>query len=266
MLFPPPKKRLHVLIITILIYFVLPVKGQHLIIEKRRKHKLVNTVTEIIKPDSIHVSGRNYQFFDSTATTTRFALGINLFLGNAIFQGNIAKHFTNPYYVGFQINLYFGRVVFQLDDYVGICKVKRTMTFPEQLQWAKGKNAGSVVLGVNLGYSFIERRKINMTLFNGVGTNLMLGIKNPGNSANEPSLPYYKVGCHIDFKSLTIFDDHVRINNADVNYASLRLSFGYNIPTRTPLYVGYYAGSMMYVSIGIGMIQRGYCSPEQCQF
>ncbi len=258
------KKRL--LAILFSIFFVLPIIGQKITFEKRGKHKLANAIFELIKPDSVVIKGRNYEFFDTTAITGRFAIGVNFFVGNAIFQGNISKYFTNPYYVGLQINLHFNRVIFQIDDYLGICKVKQTMVFPEQLHWTKDKNAGSVALGVNLGYSIIERKKINVSLFTGIGTNLMAGINNKGNSKNEPSLPYYKIGFHIDFKNVAISDDHIRINNADVYYSSLRINFGYNFPIQTPHYSEYYAGSMFYISIGVGGIQRGYCSPDQCRF
>jgi hypothetical protein len=259
-------KRLSLLIIVLTIFLSLSTRGQQLTFEKKRKHKLVGTITEIIKPDSIQVKGRNYQFFDSTATTTRFAIGGNFFIGSGIFQGNISKYFTSPYYVGIQINFHFNRVIFQLDDYLGLCKVKQTMEFPEQLQWAKNKTAGSAVLGINIGYSIIEKRKINISIFTGLGANLMGAFKNPDNSKNVPSLPYYKVGFHIDFKNLAISDDHIRINDVDVYYSSLRISFGYNIPTHTPRFSEYYAGSMFYISIGMGGIQRGYCSPNQCRF
>lgn len=255
-----------ILAIIFLFSFVLPAIGQNISFEKRRKHKLADTITELIQPDSIYVKGRNYQLFDTTASTGRFALGGNFFIGTSAFQGNISNYFTNPYYLGYQINFHFNRIIFQLDDYIGFCKVKQTMTFPDQLEWNKGKTVSSFALGVNLGYSLIERKKINVSFFAGIGKSFLGSFKKSDNSKNEPSLPYYKFGVHLDFKNVAISDDHIRLNDVDIYYSSLRISFGVYYPTHLPKFPEYYAGSMFYITIGMGGLQRGYCSKDQCRF
>ncbi len=250
---------------VVLVFFILPTKGQHLVLEKKRKHSLVDTIISIVKPDSIHIKGRNYQIYDSTVTLTRFAIGGSFNVGTAIFQRNLSKHFTNPYYFSLQLNLHFNKFILQFDDYVGFCRTRQTMLF-DSLQWKKNTTSASIALGLNLGYSFFERKKITISLITGFGTNRMRSIKNSDNYKKEHSLPYYKIGFHVDFKNIALTEDHIRINDKDVYYSSLRVSFGFNSPTGTPRYSEYFSGSMFYISIGTGVIQRGYCSPDQCRF
>ena len=78
------------------------------------------------------------------------------------------------------------------------------------------------------------------------------------NQENEPFLPYYKLGFFIDLKSLTLLQEHTRINDKDENYTSLRLSFGINQPIGNPEYSEYYHGSMIYFTIGMGGLSRRF--------
>ena len=93
----------------------------------------------------------------------------------------------------------------------------------------------------------------------GVGGNYLTSsfwYSTSDNVENEPFLPYYKLGFFIDLKSLTLLEAHTRINDKDVYYTSLRLSFGINRPIGSPRYSEYYKGSMIYFTIGMGGLTR----------
>ncbi len=241
-------KRLYLLIAILFGVFAQPTYGQH---------QLAETVISTIQPDSMHIEGRSYQLYDSKVQARNFAIGGNLFLGYGVFNGNISNSFTNPFYVGIQVDFYYKRFIFQLDDYIGFCKVKKTLPFPDSLEWAQNESAFSVLFGGNIGYAFIDKEALTITFLTGMGANFMTSLfKETDNSKNEPTLPYYKVGCYFDFKNVVISGDHIRINNSDVYYASLRLSLGFNYPISNPDYPQYYDGSIFYVTIGMGGFQR----------
>lgn len=212
------------------------------------------------EPDSIFVKGRNYEVFDTTLTPSNKALGGNIFLGHGIYKSNISKYFSNPYFIGINIDIHKKNFVIQVDDYIGFGKTKQTLAFRDQKEWKENKAALTFMFGGNLGYSIIDNKHIKLVPLAGINATLLSStfFTTSENSENEPFLPYYKIGFYIDFKSIVILQNHIRINNVDENYTSLRLSFGLNSPIGNPKYSEYYKGSMFYVTIGMGGLSRQF--------
>ena len=214
---------------------------------------------QVWEPDSVYVKGRNYEIFDTTRIVSKNALGGNVFLGEGFWRGNISEYFSNQFYIGINLDIHRGRFVIQIDDYIGFGKVKQTMTFPGQLKWVKNDAEMSYMFGCNLGYSIVDNKYLLISPIAGVGGNYLTSsfwYSTSDNVENEPFLPYYKLGFFIDLKSLTLLDAHTRINDKDVYYTSLRLSFGINRPIGSPRYSEYYKGSMIYFTIGMGGLTR----------
>lgn len=212
------------------------------------------------EPDSIFVKGRNYEVFDATLTPSNKALGGNIFLGHGIYNSNISKYFSNPYFIGINIDIHRKNFVIQVDDYIGFGKTKQTLTFSDQKEWKENKAALTFMFGGNLGYSIIDNKHIKLVPLAGINATLLSStfLTTSENSENEPFLPYYKIGFYIDFKSIVILQNHIRINNVDENYTSLRLSFGLNSPIGNPKHSEFYKGSMFYVTIGMAGLSRQF--------
>ncbi len=219
-----------------------------------------NVVAQNFEPDSIFVKGRNYEFFEASLVPSHKALGGNIFLGHGIYKGNISEYFSNPYFIGINVDIHRKSFVIQIDDYIGFGKTKQTLSFANQKNWKDNKVALSFMFGANLGYSIINNKHIKFVPLAGLNANLLTStfLTTSENLENEPFLPYYKIGFYIDFKSLVILQDHVRINNVDENYTSLRLSFGLNSPIGNPKHSEYYKGSMFYITLGMGGLSRQF--------
>jgi hypothetical protein len=116
------------------------------------------------------------------------------------------------------------------------------------------------MFGCNLGYNLIDSKNIKLAPIGGIGANLLSSrlLGSSDNSSNEPFLPYLKIGMFLDFKSITLLQEHIRINNADHNYTSLRLSIGYTPVICKPKQHEYYNGSVFYVTLGMGGLSRDF--------
>jgi hypothetical protein len=156
------------------------------------------------------------------------AIGGNIFIGTANLNGNLATYFSNWYFVGINVDFHRNGFVFQIDDYIGFGVTKRNLEFNSEQKWRKGKAALSFMAGGNVGYSLINNKNIRVVPLAGINFNLLSStfFGSSDFSEHEPFLPYYKLGLYIDFKSFVLLQEHVRINNADESYTSLRLSVG----------------------------------------
>lgn len=179
-------------------------------------------------------------------------IGGNVFLGYGIQNGNISNYFSNPFFIGFNIDVIKSKILIQFDNYIGFGKVTETLTFPDNLKWKKNKAAIYFMGGLNFGYPLIENKTIKIVPLAGIGANLLSSkfLSDSENSKNEPFLPYYKFGCYIDIKSLAFLGE--RATSAKSSYNCLRLSFGVNSALGSPKYSEYYKGQMIYLSIGMG--------------
>jgi hypothetical protein len=227
---------------------------------ENRSVTLIEKTDEYHEPDSIFIKGRNYDVFDSTLIPSHKALGGNIFIGHGIYNGNISEYFSNPYFIGINVDIHRKNFVIQIDDYIGFGKTNQTLTFPDQKEWGKNKAALSFMFGGNLGYSIIDNKHLKLVPLAGINATLLSStfLTTSDNSENEPFLPYYKIGFYIDFKSLVLLQEHIRINNVDENYTSLRLSFGLNSPIGNPKHSEYYKGPMFYLTIGMGGLSRQF--------
>lgn len=204
------------------------------------------------------VENSQKELLNQEYTTDNYrALGGNIFLGYGKLNGNIANYITDPIFVGINVDIHRQRLVIQIDDYIGFGKVKKTMDFPDDLEWSKNKAALHFMLGGNLGYTLINSNSIKIVPLGGVGFDLLSStfMGSSDNKENEPFLPYYKLGCYFDIKSLRLFRNNYSFNYDD-GYTCVRLSLGLNTPIGKPKFDEFYSGSMFYFTIGMGGLSR----------
>jgi len=175
------------------------------------------------------------------------AIDANIFLWYGKFNGNLSNYFTDPVFLGLNIDIYKNRVLYQIDDMValGTTLTKKTMTFPSQLEWKKGTSSECVTGGINIGYEIIDNKLFTIVPLVGLGI-FGLSSGNANNIDNEPTNWSYKVGFFVDCKSLALS----RKNTSD-GYYCIRFSVGLTSPINHTIYPEYYQGSMMTFSIGI---------------
>lgn len=182
------------------------------------------------------------------------------FVGTGVLNGSISEHFSNQYFIGINVDIHRRRFVFQVDDYIGFGVTKKDLEFNSEQTWGKGKAALSFMLGGNFGYAIVDSKNVKIVPLAGINFNLLtstfLGASEF--SEHEPFLPCYKVGMYIDFKSLVLMQEHMRINNEDENYTSFRLSFGLTNNIGTPKFQQFYRGSSFYITIGMGGLSRQF--------
>lgn len=209
-------------------------------------------------PDSVHRKGRNVEYFDNTFEPSDNALGGNIFVGYGMYSGNLETWFTDPWYLGINIDIHRRSLVIQVDDYLGFGLTKKTMKFSDNTEWKNDKAVFSYLFGCNLGLKMIDSRTIMLVPLAGINATSMSSsfIFTTQNTIDSPFIPGYKIGFYVDFKSLNLLQEHVRVNDSDVNYTSLRLSFGINQPIGTTRNSAFYHGSMFYVTIGMGGLSR----------
>lgn len=215
---------------------------------------------QTINPDSTHIKGRNIEYFDSTSIPSDKAIGGNIFLGKGFLSGNLSKYFSNPFFVGINIEIHRKNLIIQIDDYIGFGKTSQTLTFENQKTWEIDDKAFHFMFGCNLGYNLIDTKNIKLVPIGGMGVNLLSSrlLGSSDNSSNEPFLPYLKIGMFMDFKYIALLQEHIRINNFDHNYTSLRLSVGYAPVIGKPKYQEYYGGSIFYITLGMGGLSRNF--------
>ena len=185
------------------------------------------------------------------------AVGGNIFTGYGLLKGNISEYFTNPFFIGINVDILRQRMVFQIDSYIGFGKTKKTMEFPDNLKWGEKKMALHGMLGGNLGVTLINTAAFKFVPLAGIGFNGLTStfLTVSDNSINEPLFPYYKLGCYIDIKSLRLFRRDYRFNYGD-GYTCVRLSFGIQPQIGTRKYESFYQGNMIYFTIGMGGLTR----------
>lgn len=199
----------------------------------------------------------NVELHHSYSSNKYRAIGGNIFLGYGKLNGNISNFITNPIFIGLNLDFHINRIVIQIDDYIGFGKVKKTMEFPNNLEWSKNKTALHFMGGGNLGYTFINSKSIIFVPLAGIGFDLLSStfMVSSENQKNEPFIPYYKLGCYFDIKSWRLFKNNFSFNYSD-SYTCVRLSFGLNSPIGKPKFEEFYNGSMIYFTIGMGGFSR----------
>jgi len=239
----------------------------------RTRHLFLNILTAILlffsssvlyaqepKIDSIICKGRNIEIYTQDLKASRKALGGNIFLGKIKYSGNLSRFFKDPFIIGINLDFHRNKWVWQIDDYLGFGKTKEKMIFTENDIWDKDKSVYSVMLGGNLGYTLYDTRNIKFVPLAGINIQ-MLGstfMSTSDIAEYEPVLPYFKMGFYIDFKSLVLLQNHIRINHEDENYTSLRLSMGINLPLSKGNYEEYFHVPMLYLTLGMGGLSRAY--------
>lgn len=205
----------------------------------------------------IYYNSENSEKYDNEVEKYK-ALGGNIFVGYGLSTGNISEYFTNPFLVGINVDILRQRMVFQIDGYLGFGKTKKTMEFPDNLEWSKNKMALHSMIGGNFGYTLVNTEALKFVPLAGIGfsgiTSSFLTVSD--NSKNEPLFPYYKVGFYIDIKSLRFFRGDYRFNY-DGGYTCVRLNFGIKSQIGKRKYESFYQGNMIYFTIGFGGLADG---------
>ncbi len=186
---------------------------------------------------------------------TDHSMGGNFFVGNGIYSGNISTYFSNPIYVGLNIDYYRNRFVIQFDNYLGFGKTQNILDFTNQDFWDKNDFVLSGMINLSIGFSIIDNDKIMIVPLVGMGFNKLAAnldelydFKNPF----KPIAPHITLGGYIDLRSLKIFKYHPSFNSQDGSYTCPRLSFGYTLPIGQIDYAQFYQGNQLYLSLGIG--------------
>ena len=65
----------------------------------------------------IKLNSQTTDFDNKPIVFTDNSLGINFFIGNGIYTSNISEYFSNPFYVGLNLDYYKNRIVIQFDDF-----------------------------------------------------------------------------------------------------------------------------------------------------
>ncbi len=214
---------------------------------------LLNSKVKALMITSSAKDSLNIEFQDEYTPEKYKAIGGSIFLGYGMLNGNIANYITDPFFIGINIDIQRQRMVIQIDDYIGFGKVKKTMDFPDGLEWSDNKAALHFALGGNLGYTLINSESIKFVPLAGIGFDLLSStfMGSSKNQENEPFLPFYKLGCYFDIKSLRLFRKNYSFNYDD-SYTCVRLSLGVNSSIGKSKYEEFYSGTMIYFTIGMG--------------
>jgi hypothetical protein len=184
-----------------------------------------------------------------TEKYSNHSIGGNFFLGQGIYSGKISNFFSDPFYVGINLDYYTKRLMVQFDDYIGFGKTKQTIHYPNDDVWDGHQFVLSGMINLSIGYCLIDNAKIMIVPLGGAGFNkLSANTDELYDFTNKvkPVLPHLKFGGYIDLKQIKLF----KKNNED-SYACPRLSFGMNIPVGNPNYKEYYDGNQFYITLGL---------------
>lgn len=213
--------------------------------------------------DSLKTNEQNQAIEDSVPNTnshhghTKQRLGIidaidfNWFLWYGKFTGNLTNYFTNPAFIGLNIDVYKNRILYQIDDMVafGTILTKKTMTFSNNFEVKNHVSTDCATGSLNIGYELIDNDYITLVPLAGAGV-FSVSSSNNANTNYEPTNWSYKLGVFIDCKSLATS----RKNTPD-NYHCIRFSLGFTSLINNTIYPQYFKGSM--ISFSIGIIGRG---------
>jgi len=206
---------------------------------------------------SIHLNGQNTGS-NSEAKTIDYGLGGNFFFGYGIYNGDISKNFSNPFYIGIALEFYKKDFVFQFEDYIGFGITHRAIFNGNDEIW---KNKGFVLsnmIHLNIGYSVVDNNAILVVPTIGIGYNKLASSIIGGynfSDKNKPALPHIKIGTYIDLKRIKLFKNSKAFRE-DGTSPNPRLSFGLNLPIGKTKNIDYYNGTQFYITLGIGGSSR----------
>lgn len=190
---------------------------------------------------------------------TDSSFGGNFFIGNGIYNGNISDFFSNPIYIGINLEYYKKGIVIQFDDYIGFGKTKNTIEYSTEEIWDKNDFVLSGMMNLSLGYSIMDNDKIMIVTLSGLGFNKLSAnlyeLYDFGNSY-KPTLPYAKFGCYLDLRIIRFFNNNPNFNSNTESYFCPKLSFGYTVPISKNNYPGFYDGNLIYLTIGFGGLEK----------
>ena len=172
-------------------------------------------------------------------------------LGVGILTDKLSDHFNTllmlPLTGDFIYKNFFAQ--FNLDG--GWAKVSKTMMFPDSSRWNKGDNSWHSTLGINLGFSVYNSKKIRITPLVGYA-NITITKSFWSMNDNEPSINCINVGFVLDFKNTFITKENAASVTSHSDYTGVRVTAGAYLPYEdSKPYPDYYNGATIYVSVGI---------------
>ncbi|MBR9923124.1 MAG: hypothetical protein GYB31_20030 [Bacteroidetes bacterium] len=183
------------------------------------------------------------------------SIGGNFFIGNGIYAGNISDYFSNPFYVGINLEYYKNRIVIQFDDYIGFGKTIKDIDYGAQEMWDKDNFVLSGMIDLSIGYSLIDNDNIMIVPLSGIGFNKLSasldGLYDFGDKY-KPIIPHIKIGCYFDLRVWRFFKNNTSFNAKDGSYSCPRLTFGYTLPLGQVDYSEFYDGNQFYITVGFG--------------
>jgi len=202
-------------------------------------------------------------FFETYAQTTDVnsvdytnnAIGGNFFFGTGIYTGNISDYFSNPFYVGLNLEYYRNGFVIQFDDYIGFGKTQDVIEYTALERWEKSDFVLSGMINLGLGYTIVDNDKIMVVPIAGIGFNKFAAdLDELYDFKNEfkPVIPHIKLGGYIDLRAIKLFKDNPSFNTDNGSYSCPRISFGYTFPISETDYSEFYSGSQVYLTLGFG--------------
>lgn len=215
---------------------------------------------QIVQKDLTSQNGKNYLISSENNVPGKRGHGACLFTGYAILSGNVSEYFTNPFYLGLNLDFFRGHYDIQPDGYIGFSHLKSEIEFSPNVEWEKRKAVFPLMGGVNMGYSLFDGRNIKIVPLAGIGFTSVTTDLNPyadnHYTSYEPFIPQYKLGIYIDFKSLRVRPNDDRFNFEDDSYTCLKISFGFISHIGVTKLSDYYKGSSFYITVGIGGFVR----------
>lgn len=203
----------------------------------------------------IKLNSQTTDFDNKPIVFTDNSLGGNFFIGNGIYTGNISEYFSNPFYVGLNLDYYKNRIVIQFDDYIGFGKTKNNIGYTTQEIWDKNDFVLSGMINLSLGYCLIDNDNIMVVPLSGIGLNKLSAnldeLYDFGNKY-KPIIPHIKLGCYVDLRIWRFFKNNPSFNNNDGSYSCPRLTFGYTIQVGQTDYSEFYDGNQFYITLGFG--------------
>lgn len=96
-----------------------------------------------------------------------FAWGYDVFLGYTLFNGGISETFTDCFSFGMTIDFYYRNFLMSFAFSLGGTELKKDIPF-NVITWDKGRQADILLPQANLGYTFFNDKRINITPFIGI--------------------------------------------------------------------------------------------------
>lgn len=165
-----------------------------------------------------------------------FSWGYDVFLGYTVFNGGISETFEDCFSFGMTLDFYYRNFIMSFAFSLGGSELKKDIPF-NLITWDKGRQADILFPHANLGYTFFNKRRVNITPFIGVSGTYIY--------------PNYN-----DTPASTLYDDIELIADATWNIGvSLNLT---SKTINTPLYMRRKSKMKAFIKLKYNYIHSGF--------